>query len=390
MNIGLGVLKPDRLITDSPIEKLPSEQGEFRFLPTPVSVECKPFKIFGDADFSMSLKRDLPSRSLSVVSNCLVHGQSAAVFTTNGFWRATHWAVLPELALNLDAGNYSRFFEKSGDGWRFSENRRLRPTKRIKRGVLIGSRYSFNFYHFVCDSLVRALIAEKSGDFEAWPLVITPSAPQIAEMGRLLCPQREIIEMAPDDLIGFEALAVPVSSSYSPDDPARSNEAVMDAPYLPELRDRLVNASGGSGGKILFVKRQFYQTESGAISRTIINQDDVIAFVQANDGETISPEAMTVEAQREAFSNADVVIAMAGSALANVIFCRPGTTIVMVCQNKIVQPAYFGMMFDALGLNFVVVASEPVQGSNPHPSHLSVTVDIGALQQAIEYGKRLR
>lgn len=139
---------------------------------------------------------------------------------------------------------------------------------------------------------------------------------------------------------------------------------------------------------MLFCKRPFYKTPEGAISRTIINQDEVIAFIEAEGGKVISPEAMTADEQRDAFSSASIIIAMAGSALANAVFCRPGTTIIMVCQNQIVQPAYFGFMFDALGLNFAVVACEPVEGSNPHPSHLSVTVDLEILKQAIEYGRQ--
>jgi capsular polysaccharide biosynthesis protein len=194
--------------------------------------------------------------------------------------------------------------------------------------------------------------------------------------------------MEADDLIRFETLAVPVSSSYSPDDPNRSDDAVMDVPYLPDLRSRLTKPGKLADNRsILFIKRQFYQTEDGGISRTILNQEDVIACIAAQGGEVISPELMTIEAQREAFSGAGIVVAMAGSALANVIFCRPGTTIIMICQNKIVHPAYFGLMFDALGLNFLIVASEPVDGSNPHPSHLSVNVDIGVLRKAIDRGK---
>ena len=388
MDIGFNLFWKSRIISDRPIEELSGRNGRYSSLPTPDYAECKPFEIFGEANFNSNMRRHLPTRSLSLVKNGLVHGQSAALFTLNGFGRADHWSVLPELALNLDAGNYSRFFEKGPMGWRFAANPMLRPTKQYEKGVLIGSRYSFNFFHFICDSLVRVLIADEASEFDGWPLVITPSAPQIVEIARMLCPQREIIVMEADDLIRFETLAVPVSSSYSPDDPNRSDDAVMDVPYLPDLRSKLTKPGKLADDRsILFIKRQFYQTENGAISRTILNQEDVIACIAAQGGEVISPELMTIEAQREAFSGAGIVVAMAGGALANVIFCRPGTTIIMICQNKIVQPAYFGLMFDALGLNFLIVASEPVDGSNPHPSHLSVNVDIGVLRKALDREK---
>jgi hypothetical protein len=192
MDIGFNLFRKSRTISDRPIEELSGRNGRYSSLPTPDYAECKPFEIFGEANFNSNMRRHLPTRSLSLVKNGLVHGQSAALFTLDGFGRADHWSVLPELALNLDAGNYSRFFEKGPMGWRFAANPMLRPTKQYEKGVLIGSRYSFNFFHFICDSLVRTLIADEVSEFDGWPLVITPSAPQIVEIARMLCPQREM------------------------------------------------------------------------------------------------------------------------------------------------------------------------------------------------------
>ena len=388
MNFNFNFLWPERIIIDRPIEDLSGKGGSFKALPTPEVAECRDFKVFGKADFILNSRRLLPTRSISTIHGGLVHGQSGALFTIDGRRSATHLAALPELKLTADAGNYSNFFEKIGPGWRFRENARLRPTKRFDRGVLIGSRYSFNYFHFVCDSLVRAMIADDNQEFAGWPLIITPSAPQIAEMARLLCPERDIIQMEPSDLVHFNALAVPISSSYSPDDPSRSGEAVIDFPYLPKLRDRLAPAMGRlrKGQKVVFIKRPVYRTEKGELSRNIVNQDEIIAHIEAIGGETASPEKLTVEAQRQLFAGADTVVAMAGSALANLVFCRAGTTVVMVCQNKTVQPAYFGMMCEALGLRLIVVACPPVEGTSPHPSHLSVTVDLEMLKQAIDFG----
>jgi len=59
------------------------------------------------------MQRPLPTRSVSTINNCIVHGQSAALFTLDGPGKAVHWAALPKLALDLHAGNYSPFFEKA-------------------------------------------------------------------------------------------------------------------------------------------------------------------------------------------------------------------------------------------------------------------------------------
>jgi capsular polysaccharide biosynthesis protein len=116
-----------------------------------------------------------------------------------------------------------------------------------------------------------------------------------------------------------------------------------------------------------------------------VNQDKVIEFLRQMGATVISPENLPVEEQRELFSNADIVTGMAGSALANTIFCRPEASAILICQDEIVSPEYFGLMFGELGLNYAVVSCPAVADSNPHPSHRSVTVDMAALRQALEF-----
>lgn len=386
MRLDLGLLNPDRSISDRPIDEIGGRAGRFAALPTPEQVECQPFRIFGESHFTLHMKRPLPRRSISTIANCLVHGESAALLTLESFGRAVHWSALPELSLGGFSANYSRFFEQKRNRWRFPSNPKLSPTRRFEKGVLIGSRFSFNYFHFMLDSLVRALIADEHG-FSDWPVVITKSPYQIAELVDLFSPGREIITLEPDDLAHFDNLVVPVSSSFSPDDPRLTTASVSDVPYLPELRSRLQGTPTGtesSGGKVLYLKRPVYAAPAGSIPRTIANQDEVIDCVESLGATVISPEAMSAREQRAALRDADVVISMAGSALANAVFCRPGATIILICQNAVVSPEYFGIVFDALGLNYIVVACPPVAGSNSHASHLSVTVDTKLLRRAFE------
>ncbi len=113
MKFDLGFFRRRRLIIDRPINHLHGEDGTFTALPTEASVERKSFPIFGRAGFSLNMQRPLPTRSVSTINNCIVHGQSAALFTLDGPGKAVHWAALPKLALDLHAGNYSPFFEKA-------------------------------------------------------------------------------------------------------------------------------------------------------------------------------------------------------------------------------------------------------------------------------------
>ncbi len=388
MKLNFGFLGRERRIIDRPIDRLLGQDGTFRALPTQASVECKPFPIFGRAGFSLNMRRPLPARSVSTIKNAIVHGQSAALFTLKRLNKAVHWAALPELSLDLYAANYSPFFEKVVGGWRFSPAPDLSPSRSIGRGVLIGSRFSFNYFHFATDSLIRALIADSALGVSDWPVVITETVPQISQLIRMLFPGREIMSLASDELVQFEELIVPISSSFSPDDPLETPKSVLDAPYLKELRLRLADSNGKNASersRILYIKRPHYVSPEGVLARTIFNQDEVIEFVQQMGATVVSPENLNVETQRQLFGNADIVIGMAGSALANTIFCRPGASVILICQDEIVSPEYFGLMFGELGLTYAVVACPAIANSNPHPAHRSVTVDIAALRQALEF-----
>jgi hypothetical protein len=364
-------------------------QGDYRSLTTPATVACKPLKIFGAHSLEMNLERKLPARSIATVRNCLVSGQSAALFTRGWLHRATHWAVLPEVSLGNAAGNYAEFFGRHRSGWTFNVNPTLNPQRQVKRGVLIGSRYSFNHFHFVCDTLIRALIADEAApDTRTWPLVITEGSYQQSQFIRTLFPEREIIVLTSNELILFNELLVPVASSFSPDDPNSARLAVYDVPYIKDLQIRLMGSNPGQvpdPTNILFVKRKFYQAPNGEIARTILNQDEVISFLDGFGAIAISPEEMSFSDQRELFHSANTVVAMAGAALANAVFCRPGTNIIIICQDRNVFPEYFCLMLEELGLRVSVVASKGVQGSSHHPSHLSVIVDIADLRDALNW-----
>jgi capsular polysaccharide biosynthesis protein len=360
-------------------------------VPTPASIEAKPFPIFGTSDFDLVFRRKLPTRYIAHIKACLVHGQSTATLTC-GSEGAVHWAALPELLLGQQPGNYAGFFEAAGDRWKFSNSPDLKPTARLDRAVLVGTRYSFNYFHFVTDLLPRLLIADEQHPGDTSPLLVPPVAPQLIELLRLFAPNRTTMVMAPDDLVHVDDLVVPSSAAFSPDHFERAKEAVFDAPYLRALRPRLSSLYApprGETGKIVFIRRTDVDLGNGLRHRNIVNQEEVALRLERLGAIVVQPETMTMAAQIALFRQADVVVGMAGAGLTNAVFCRPGTALVLLCQNRIVNPEYFAFMADALELHYAVVACEPVLGSSEHPAHLSIKVALDNLDRAMSWAKAL-
>jgi capsular polysaccharide biosynthesis protein len=64
--------------------------------------------------------------------------------------------------------------------------------------------------------------------------------------------------------------------------------------------------------------------------RAFVNQSEVAERLLELDFEPVAPERLSVEQQRELFSQAEIVIGVSGAGLANLVFCRPGTRVVEI------------------------------------------------------------
>lgn len=64
--------------------------------------------------------------------------------------------------------------------------------------------------------------------------------------------------------------------------------------------------------------------------RAFVNQLEILTRLSELDFEPVAPERLSVEEQRELFSQAEIVIGVSGAGLANVIFCRSGTSVVEI------------------------------------------------------------
>jgi LPS sulfotransferase NodH/capsular polysaccharide biosynthesis protein len=99
------------------------------------------------------------------------------------------------------------------------------------------------------------------------------------------------------------------------------------APLFDAVRDALAGPAGanGDGGRLLFVRA------SRGAAPLLANEAEVAARAEASGFELIEPGAMPFARQVQAFAQASHIVAANGPALANLVFCRPGTT---VCELR--------------------------------------------------------
>lgn len=140
-----------------------------------------------------------------------------------------------------------------------------------------------------------------------------------------------VIRPMPGDVrISCERLYVPgVRGGFAP-------QHLGDKETLIRMRDVLVGQptddDGTVGHRRLLVSRKSQKT------RRLVNEDEITGALAPIGVEAVLPETLSFEAQMRLFAGAEIVAAACGAALTNMLFCRPGTTVVEFCPTDIHIP----------------------------------------------------
>ena len=124
-------------------------------------------------------------------------------------------------------------------------------------------------------------------------------------------------------------------------------------------------------------------------SRNVRNRNKVIEALAALGFVAIQPEKLTFDQQAMVFSQAELIVAEFGAAIANVMFCRPGTKVVEIIAEGQHDP-WSAHLCAMLELEYVVLfqrQSEEDLASTPRhlkDSEFAFEVDVPRLVQTVD------
>ena len=124
-------------------------------------------------------------------------------------------------------------------------------------------------------------------------------------------------------------------------------------------------------------------------SRNIRNRNALIEALAALGFAAIQPEKLSFDEQAMMFSQAEAIVAEFGAAMANLVFCRPGTRIVEIIAEGQHDP-WSAHLCAMLELNHVVLfqrqSEEKLIAAPRHQkdSEFSFTVDVPRLAEAVK------
>lgn len=136
----------------------------------------------------------------------------------------------------------------------------------------------------------------------------------------------------------------------------------------------------------LYVKRKSY-------FRRVVNHDAVEEYLRKNNFVVFEPTENNLEEQIQLFSKAQIVVAQAGAALANIMFMPPDSRVFsLMADSDWIDFDYFHRYAAIFGVNFIPVRGRVVGdsklsvkeiGSVLHPMNANFIIDTKTLERAL-------
>ncbi|MEB3886922.1 tetratricopeptide repeat protein [Lyngbya sp. CCY1209] len=131
---------------------------------------------------------------------------------------------------------------------------------------------------------------------------------------------------------------------------------------------------------------RIYISRNQSSYRQVVNENEAIACLKKYGFVPVALEALSVERQAFLFANAEAIVAPHGSGLTNLMFCRPGTTVIELVSPHYIRH-YYWVISQQLGLHHYYIKGEafdcyPIrQLMYPNPLMEDVLISIKSLEK---------
>jgi hypothetical protein len=241
-------------------------------------------------------------------------------------------------------------------------------------GVL-ATRGDSNYYHFLHDCLPRTAVLDQcpeAGPVDRW-YVARSTRFQRELMALWGIPDDQVVDAAEVGHVRAEHLVVPGVPSMIERNP----------PWVAQLlRQRLCSPSlARVPGRHLYLSRGAARN-----NRAVENEADVLALLEPLGFTCVDPGSLSVAHQIRTFAEADVIVAAHGAALANLVFCSPGSAVVELFPAMSFVADYWKMASGVTGLEYRYLSGsgKPAGTTRAEFVVADITVDVGRLATVVE------
>ena len=187
-----------------------------------------------------------------------------------------------------------------------------------------------NYFHFLLNSLARLAYLDRVSGLEPADryLVSGPVTAFVADaLGLFGIPRHRLIGTAGQDAFRPESLIAP---------PLVPDPFVVPAEACAFLRRHVLAALPPRSRS----RRRILVDRTDAATRRIANLEELRPLLADLDIQPVQLAGLSLAAQAALFNDAELVMASHGAALANVIFCEPGTRVLQILAPGMMEREY--------------------------------------------------
>ena len=248
------------------------------------------------------------------LKNCKVFGPTVAVVDADGGLLAdvsVEWGQRPE------------------ENWTFRRTQLAKPQVLKGKTLVLASTGGDTYFHWMTDVLPRIRLAQMAGqEFSSFDRILVNGLDQPFQKESLarwgLPPGRCQRLPAREGALLLENAILPSLPGVP---------GVIPAESVDFLRGAFAGPRSAAAKKI-FIGRK------GAKHRPLVEEGEISARLAEKGFQPVKCEGLSIQAQAEIFSSAEIIVGAHGAALTNLVFCRPGTRVVELFSPRYVNPCY--------------------------------------------------
>ena len=310
-----------------------------------------------------------PETYVAEIADATVVGGESLILAPGG---AIVWDVGARASLDrVDLIERTLRFAEPGSGLVDAAAPRGAP---VASAIGLAGVSSDNYYHWLFEFLARFAVLEASGraaELADVPLLVdraTLAVPQlvdalvaVAGVGHPVIPLEPGVARAVERLTVVSPLAW-MANNLRDGEEVRPSDYFVASEAIRFLRGRLAHPSagarasvgpGGSGGRRIYLAKKHGRTR-------LVNGADLVPVFERFGIETVYPASLSLDEQIDLFGSAALVVSETGAALTNLMFCRPGTQVV-IFMSAPRNAAWFSQIAGVAGLDATFIAGRPVR-----------------------------
>jgi glycosyltransferase involved in cell wall biosynthesis/capsular polysaccharide biosynthesis protein len=214
--------------------------------------------------------------------------------------------------------------------------------KPIKKGILISCEHDPNYFHWLVEVLPKILFIDQQKDFIDVPLLIPKELHEnlIIALERVNINNHRLIPLEHGIAYQVDRLIFPSALSRVIDRykgaAVFDEDIILSKKWVSQVASLLKNNTQYNEN----TWRKIYLTREKGM-RALGNKEEIEEVFTKRDFEIIDLNGWSLDEQIELFSETSVVVAPTGAALTNMLFCQPGTKIILFMSNHEVSNYYF-------------------------------------------------